>query len=110
MLVKTHLIVVDQYDEYKVRWTKRLIETKPKLNENGLPVFIVASSKGRIEVPTLNMNYLEKMAKKFTYPRGRGSITTDKGYIYIKEEDNEVLIGVVEHNHIRKYSQMYDEL
>ena len=43
MLVKTHLIVVDQYDEYKVRWTKRLIETKPKLNENGLPVFIVAS-------------------------------------------------------------------
>ena len=110
MLVKTHLIVTDQYDEYETRWVKRLIETNPIFNEKGLPIFIITSNKGRIEVPTLNMNYLEKMAKKFTYPRGRGAVTKDKGYIYIKEEDKETLIGVVEHRHIRKYNQMYDEV
>lgn len=110
MLVKTHLIVTDQYDEYKTRWVKRLIDTNPIFNEKGLPIFVITSKKGRIEISTLNMNYLEKMAKKFTYPRGRGAITTDKGYIYIKEEDKETLIGVVEHNHIRKYNQMYDDV
>lgn len=31
MRVKTHLIVTDQYDEYKVKWHKRLLDSNPKL-------------------------------------------------------------------------------
>lgn len=110
MLMKTHLIVKDQYDEFKTRWLKRILDTNPKLNEQGLPVFAIISSQGRMEMSTLDMTQLERQAKKFTYPRGRGARTTDKGYIYIKEDKDEVLIGVVEHVHIRKYAPMYDEV
>ena len=111
MKVKTHLIVVDQYDEYNVRWIKKLSEQKPKFDEHGNLQFAVLSNKGRLDIKTFDLKYLEKAAKKFTYPRGRGAITTDKGYIYLKTaDDKEVLLAVVSHNHIRKYSQMYDEL
>lgn len=59
---------------------------------------------------TIDLLEVERQAKKFTYPRGRGSVTTDKGFIYVKEDDGEKLLGVVVHNHIRKYAPMYDEL
>lgn len=110
MLVKTHLFVKEQYDEFTIKWVKRILDCKPTLNDNGLPTFVIISNKGRIEITTCNFCYLEEIAKKHTYPRGRGSVTTDKGFIYIKEHDNENLIGVVIHNHIREYGQMYDEL
>lgn len=107
---KTHLIVIDQYDEYEVKWVHRLVDTNPKLDERGYPTFAILSNKGRMELKTFDMNYLEKQAKKFTYPRGRGALTTDKGYIYIKEENEEVLVAVVTHRHIRKYAPMFDEI
>ena len=111
MRVKTHLIVTDQYDEYEVKWHKRLLDSNPKLT-NGMPTFIlIRHSGGRMELNTINLLYLEKMAKKFTFPKGRGSVTTDKTDIYIKEvDDNEKLMATVTHNHIRKYAPMYDEL
>jgi hypothetical protein len=110
MRVKTHLIVTDQYEDYKVKWCGRLLDADPKL-KNGLPIFIITTNSGRMELNTLDLVEVERQAKKFTYPRGRGSITTDKGFIYIKENNgNEKLLGVVIHNHIRKYAPMYDEL
>ena len=110
MLVKTHLIVTDQWDEYSIKWVKRLIDTRPKLDEYGYPTFIIIAGSGRTEMKTFNIFDVEKQAKRSTAPRGRGSFTSDQGYIYIKEEKGETLIGVVTHNHIRKYSPMYDEL
>lgn len=60
---------------------------------------------------TIDLSEVERQAKKFTYPRGRGSVTTDKGFIYVKEDGGgEKLLGVVVHNHIRKYAPMYDEV
>ena len=48
-------------------------------------------------------------AKKITCPRGRAAVTTDKAYIYIQEVDNhETLVGVVTHNHVKKYAPMFD--
>lgn len=108
MLVKTHLIVTDQYEDYNIKWHKRLLDCNP-IFKNGLPVFIIISSTGRREVNTLNMKEVEKIAIKSTYPRGRGSITTDKARIYLKEEKGEILLGTVTHHHIRKYAPMYDE-
>lgn len=110
MLVKTHLIVKDQYDEYQVKWIKRLSEQKPKFDEHGNLQFAILSGKGRLEVKTFDLAYLEKVAKKYTYPRGRSALTTDKSDIYLKTEDGEVLLATVVHDHIRKYSPMYDEL
>lgn len=44
-----------------------------------------------------------------TSPRGRASTTTDTSYIYILEEDNKkTLMGVVTHDRIKTYNQMYD--
>lgn len=109
MLVKTHLIVTDQYEDYRIDWYNRLIDCNPKF-KNGLPIFIVISSTGRREMNTFNIKDIEKVALKSTYPRGRGSVTTDKARIYIKEDDdNEKLLGIVTHNHIRKYAPMYDD-
>ena len=108
--IKTHLIVKEQYDEYKVKWCGRLIDSTPEL-KNGMPIFVIIANKGRMELNTLDLFDVERQAKKFTYPRGRGSLTTDKGFIYVKEQGGgEKLIGVVVHNHIRKYAPMYDEL
>lgn len=110
MKVKTHLIVTDQYDEYEVKWHKPLRMANPKL-VNGMPVFILISNSGRMELNTIDLSYLEKTAKRFTAPKGRGKLTVDKTSIYIKEVDgNEKLMATVTHNHIRKYAPMYDEL
>ena len=110
MRIKTHLITTDQWDEYEVKWVGRLIDANPELT-NGLPTFVIASSKGRIELRTVDMKQLEIRAKKFTYPRGRGKETSDKSFIYIKETNgNEKLVGVVVHKHYRKYAPMFDEV
>lgn len=110
MLVKTHLIVKDQWDEFDVRWVRRLKDVTPKLDKLGYPTFIVFSNYGRVEIPTFDIKYVENQAKKFACPKGRGSFTTDKSYIYIKTEDDDVLLGVVTKNHFRKYAPMYDEI
>lgn len=110
MLVKTHLIVTDQYEDYTVKWCGRLIDTNPVL-KNGMPTFVIITNSGRMEMNTIDLLEVERQAKKFTYPRGRGSVTTDKGYIYvITQGGEEKLLGVVIHNHIRKYAPMYDEV
>ena len=72
MKVKTHLIVTDQYEEYEVKWHSRLIDTNPIL-KNGMPIFVLISACGRMELNTIDLPYLEKQAKHFTYPKGRGS-------------------------------------
>ena len=110
MLVKTHLIVKDQYDEYEVKWVKPLIKTNPQFDSNGNLQFAVISNKGRLEVNTFNLMQLEKSAKNFTFPKGRQSVTKDKGYIYLKEKEGESLVAVVIHTHIRKYAPMYDDI
>ena len=111
MLVKTHLIVTEQSDNYKVNWVKRIIETNPEFDDSGNLIFTIVVDNKRITVKTLDMVYLVERAKKNTYPRGRGSVTTDKALIYIKEKgDKDTLIAIVNHTHLRKYAPMYDEL
>lgn len=109
-MVKTHLIVTDQYDEYGMNWVGRLIDIKPKIDRQGMLEFAFVSSCGRMEVKTsFDMKYITKLAQKFTYPRGRQSVTTDKCWVYIKTEDGgETLIAVAKHDHIKKYAPMFD--
>jgi hypothetical protein len=108
-MVKTHLIVTEQHDDYSIEWINRLLDCKPDLS-GGLLHFAILSTTGRREINTMNMKEVEKIAMKSTYPRGRGALTVDKARIYIKEEDGgEKLLGVVTHKHIRKYAPMYDE-
>lgn len=110
MLVKTHLIVTDQYEHYKTKWVKRLVDLNPIFSDNGNLQFVISANHGRMEMQTFDIGAVEAQAKKFTFPRGRGAVTTDKGYIYLKTDKGEELIGVVIHDHIRKYAPMYDEL
>lgn len=108
VMMKTHLIVKDQYDEYDVKWVKSLATTHPKFKDDKI-VFAIISNKGRMEIATMNFPYLEKQAKKFTMPKGRGSVTVDKGYIYVVQDDGtEEMVAIVTHSHIRKYAPMYD--
>lgn len=110
MKVKTHLIVTDQWDEYDVKWTKKLVDLNPVFTSDNKLKFAIVSNKGRLEINTMDFNYLTKQAKRFTFPRGRGALTTDKGWIYVKTNSGEELIGVVTHRHIRKYNEMWDEV
>lgn len=107
--LKTHLIISDIHEEYFVKWTGKMKDVKP-LIKNGLPVFVVVSSDGRIELNTIDIKTIEKTAKSLTHPRGRGAFITDYAYIYIVEEDEtETLMGTVTHNHITQYQQMFDK-
>lgn len=111
MLVKTHLIVTDQYDNYTVKWTGRIKDCNVELNKDNLPVFVILSKNKRIEMPTLDIAAVEKTAKRISEPRGRGALTTDKVFIYVKEHGGEEkLLGSVVHDHIRKYAPMFDEV
>lgn len=111
MLVKTHLIVTDQWDDYEVKWVNSLSKiSNPILDDKGYPTFAIISNKGRMEIKTFDMAYLEQSAKRHTFPRGRGSVTQDKGYIYIKTKEGEVLLGIVIHSHYRKYAPMFDDI
>lgn len=110
ILIKSHLIVTDIHEEYSIKWLGRIIDTKPQI-KNGKPIFIVTGGGGRMELNTTDMNRIEKCAKLCTKPRGRSAVTTDTARIYILEEDdNERLIGILTHNHVKTYAPMYDKV
>lgn len=109
VLIKTHLIVTSIHEEYNINWSGKILDAKPKF-KNNKPIFIIVASGGRIEVNTTDMNRVEKCAKLLTAPKGRQAITTDKAYIYILEEnDHEMLLGTLTHNHVKTYAPMYDK-
>lgn len=75
----------------------------------GLPTFVVVGSKGRVEVNTVDMNYLEDCAKRLTNPRGRSAISDDSAHIYIKEINGaEKLMGVLFHRRVKTFAPMHD--
>lgn len=107
--VNTHPIISETHDEYHIKWCGQIINTHPRL-ENGMPIFYIRGGEGGMELNTIDMKMVEHVAQKMTCPRGRAAVTTDQAYIYIVEEDgNKALLGVVTHNHIKTYNQMYDE-
>ena len=107
--LKTHLICTGVHEEYFVKWCGKIKDVKPCL-KNGLPIFIIVSSEGRMELNTIDIRFIEDCAKNFTHPRGRESITSDIARIYILEEDDrETLMSKVFHTHIKQYQQMYDK-
>lgn len=111
MMVKinTHPIVVGSHEEYHIDWCGKIIDTHPKI-ENSMPIFFIRGNDGGMEISTLDMKMLEHVAQKMTNPCGVGSVTSDKAYIYIVEEDDtKTLLGIVTHNHIREYRRMFDE-
>ena len=113
MIVKinTHPIVKEVHDEYHMNWCGKLFDAKPALNENGMPTFVIVGSQSRMELNTIDINYLERYAKKLTSPKGRGAISVDKAYIYIKEIDgNEKLLGILTHKRVKTFSPMYDKV
>ena len=110
VLIKSHLIVTDVHEEYHIRWIGKIIDTKPKF-KNGKPIFVVVGGNGRMELNTTDMARIEKCAKMCTQPKGRSAVTTDTARIYIVEEDdNEKLMGILTHNHIKTFAPMYDRV
>lgn len=110
VLVKTHLIVKDVHDEYHINWCGKILDAKPKF-KNGRPIFVIVSSGGRMELNTTDMKRIEKCAKILTRPKGRSAVSTDTARIFIVEEDdNEMLLGVVTHDHIKTFAPMYDKV
>ena len=110
VLIKAHLIVTDVHEEYHINWCGRIIDAKPKF-KNGRPIFVVVGGNGRMELNTTDMARIEKCAKLCTKPKGREAVTTDTARIYIVEEDNnEKLMGILTHNHIKSFAPMYDRV
>lgn len=111
MIVKIniHPIVVGQHEEYHIDWCGKIKDVKPKI-KNDMPVFFIKGQEGGVEINTVDMKWLERVAQKMTKPNGKGSVTTDKTFIYVIEEDNKkTLLGIVTHHHIREYRRMFDK-
>ena len=109
--VKTHLIITDIHNEYHMNWCGKFFNVNPILNEKGLPKFIIVSGNSRMEIYTVDMNYIEKLCKKITCPTGRSAITKDFARVYIQEADgNQVLMGVLTHTKKKTFAPMYDAI
>lgn len=108
VIEKTKFIVLDVQDDFHTKWCGRIIDSKPIL-KNNKPIFVIISSRCRLELNTTDINYVEKVAKKTTCPKGRQAMTSDSARIYIKEEDNEMLLGVVFHTRIKNFAPIYEK-
>ena len=110
VLVKTHLIITDIHDEYHMNWCGKIANAKPLL-QNGLPVFIIIGTRGRIELNTIDMKHIEDTAKLLTRPKGRSAITSDTSRVYIKETNgNDMLLGVMTHKNVKSFAPMFDKV
>ena len=108
--MKTHLIITDIHDEYHMDWCGKIVEAKPLL-KNGLPIFIIIGSRGRIELNTIDMARIERNAKLLTHPKGRSAVSIDTSRIYIKEIDgNDFLLGVMTHKNVKSFAPMFDKV
>ena len=110
IFVKTHLIITDIHDEYHMNWCGKIANAKPFLKD-GLPQFIIIGTRGRLEINTIDMKYLEHCAKLMTRPKGRSATTIDTSRIYIKEIDgDDMLLGVMTHKNVKTFSPMFDKI
>ena len=108
--VKTHLIITDIHDEYHMNWCGKIANAKPYL-KNGLPLFIIIGTGGRLELNTIDMKHLEKSAKLLTCPKGRSAVNKDTARIYIREIDgNDLLLGVLTHKNVKTFAPMHDKI
>ena len=108
--IKTHLIITNIHDEYHMNWCGKIMDAKPLL-QNGLPIFVIIGSRGRIELNTIDMARIEHSAKLLTYPKGRSAVSIDTSRIYIKEVDgNDFLLGVMIHKNIKTFAPMHDKI
>lgn len=108
--VKTHLIITDTHEEYHMNWCGKILDSKPLLNDVGLPTFIIVGSNGRVEMSTVDMAELENCAKRLTQPRGREAICSDSSYIYLKEQNGQRLMGILFHKRVKTFAPMYDRV
>ena len=110
LMVKTHLIITDIHDEYHMNWCGKIADAKPLLKD-GLPLFIIIGTRGRLELNTIDMKRIEHCAKLLTHPKGRSAVSTDTSRIYIKETDgNDFLLGVMTHKNIKTFAPMHDRV
>ena len=110
IMVKTHLIITDIHDEYHMNWCGKIADAKPLLKD-GLPLFIIIGTRGRIELNCVDMKRIERCAKSLTYPKGRSAVSVDTSRIYIKEVDgNEMLLGVLTHKNVKSFAPMFDKV
>lgn len=105
----THLIIIDQHQEYDMNWCGKIKDAKPLIT-NGKPTFVIIGSGGRLESHEVNMKRLEEQAKLLTRPRGRNAVSTDTARIYVKEVDgNDFLLGVMTHRNVKTFAPMKDK-
>ena len=108
--LKTHLIITDIHDEYHMNWCGKIMDAKPLLKD-GLPIFIIIGSRGRVELNTIDMASVEHVAKLLTHPKGRSAVSIDTSRIYIKEIDgNDFLLGVMTQKNIKTFAPMHDKV
>lgn len=105
---KTKFILLKTENNFYTKWCGRMIDSNPIIQNNKF-IFVVISSDTRLEINTNDINYVEKIAKKMTKPKGRQAVASDSVRIYIKEKfDNEKLLGILFHNRIKVFAPVYD--
>jgi hypothetical protein len=106
-LEKPHFIVKDVQNEFHTNWCGKLIDAKPVF-KNDKPIFVIIGSQYRLELNTMDLKYIEKVAKRMTCPKGRQAVVTDSARIYVKEETgHEKLLGVVSHTRTKTFMPFF---
>ena len=109
VLETPHFVCTDIEDDYHTQWYGSIMDANPVL-ENGNPIFIIISSKYRVELNTIDIAYVEKYAKRMTYPQGRQATTFDVARIYIKEKNgNQMFLGSVTHTRNKTFMPVYNK-
>ena len=110
VMIKSHLIITDIHNEYHMDWCGKIAEAKPMLKD-GLPLFVIIGTRGRIELNTIDMKSIERAAKTLTYPKGKSAVSIDTARVYIKEENgNDFLLGVMTHKNVKTFAPMFDKV
>ena len=105
---QTKFILLKTEDDFYTEWCGRIIDSNPIIQNNKF-IFVIIGSQYRLEINTNDINYVEKIAKKMTKPKGRQAVASDSVRIYIKEKfDNEKLLGVLFHNRTKVFAPVYD--
>ena len=111
VMLKTHLIIKDIHDEYYMNWCGTIANVQPAFTEKGQLMFAIVSSNSRIEINTLDMSELERVAKRITSPKGRNAVARDIARIYVIDHKQEQhLIGELVHKRIKTFAPMYDKI
>ena len=107
---KISFICTGRDEDYSVDWFNTTNSSEDaKTSPRGNTLFIMVNDDGRTIAETNDLMYVIELAKRKTYPKGRGKQSIGKVYVYWvgKDTNKEYLMAVVTHTVTRRFRPIY---